>query len=98
VGYNRIVFWVALREFMLKVVLFLILVSLPLGLFGAYTGLVRKWTFRRLTPYAVVYIGGVAALLGTAMQIRGLYLVLAVAVCMLGTWIGMKSWAKAFDK
>jgi hypothetical protein len=82
----------------LQTLAFLVLISLPLGLFGAYAALFRKWPFGRLTPYAVLYIGAITAIMGTALGIRGWNLLLVVSICMFGTWIGWRYWARALER
>jgi uncharacterized membrane protein YwaF len=63
-----------------------------------WTVLVRRRSYRSMIPFTVGYIALLSVALGMVSGLRGWDLVGILALCTLGTYLGMRFWALYLEK
>lgn len=83
------------------VLLFFLVITVPGLVLVVYALAVRRWGFRRLTPYMVGYAFLLSALLSALLvwggQLTPLIAAVVVAISTFGTWVVWRVWAGALE-
>ncbi|MDI6773739.1 MAG: hypothetical protein QME77_14310 [bacterium] len=86
---------------MIGALLFILALALPPVGFGIYAAVVRRWSFRQLTPYMVGYAFVLSALLSALLvwggQLTPLIAAGVVAISTFGTWVVWRVYAGALE-
>lgn len=90
-----------MRPTTLSVLGVLVLLTIPMVVFGTYVMVVKRWSFRRQVPYAVGYVVAISLLgslclywfVGVPLE----FTLPGVVIAGLGGWFGMNYWARALE-
>ncbi len=82
---------------MLQVALFFVAIMAPFAAFGFYVMYAKRWKFRRLIPYGIVYQGVIGAIMAWALGFHGWDFVFGFGLAFLAIVIAWFSWAKLVD-